>query len=299
MSWWRDQAGRWPLLSPAQEIHLGQMVRSWLDHPDPVPPAIERRGRKARDRFVHSNLRLVVSFAERYQSVPSQYHDDMIQAGNLGLMRAVEKFDPSRGYKFSTYAYWWIRQSINAFLEQHGRSIRLPTTHSAQHTKLQNAIQQLTGELGRGPTRQEIAAALGWTVEALEDIINRPSATISLDQHLHADDGDSLVERIRSPGPALLDQVDSALQLERLLGVIDTLDPHAQRVIIDQFLSPAPSSVVQLARQEGVSRETICYTIGRSLLQLRRALEGRLENSAPPACERIEHGPQLALPGLE
>ena len=298
MSWWHNQASRWPLLTPSQEILLGQQVRAWLDHPDPVPPAIERRGKRARDHIVRANLRLVLSFAERYRSVPSQYHDDLIQAGNLGLMRAVEKFDPARGYKFSTYAYWWIRQGINSFLEQHGRCIRLPTTHSAQYTRVSTAILELQAQLGRRPTRQEVAEHLDWKPEAIERITSRPVATLSLDQpNISSPDGGVIADVMADPAGPLLEQLESADQLEQILAAIDLLEPHARRILIDQFLSATPSTVAELARAEGMKRGTVEKIIHRSLNMLRIILAGGSPYLQPPTCEPVEQGTQLALFG--
>lgn len=296
MTWWHDKAARYPLLTASQEIHLGQQVRAWLDHPDPVPPPLQRRGMRARDRFIRSNLRLVVSFAERYRSVASQYQDDLIQAGNLGLMRAVEKFDPARGYKFSTYAYWWIRQGIHSFLEQHSRSIRLPTTHSCQYTKVQAAMLELQSRLNRSPSRQEIADELGWSTSLLDRVLTRPTTTMSLDQEIRQrEDGGSLSEAIQDPGPLLLEQVESADQLERLFAAISKLEPRAQRIIQDQFLSPVPSTQQQLADREQLTREAIRTLIQRSLHQLRLQLSGR-PIPAPPKPEAFQHGQQMTLP---
>lgn len=295
MSWWRDQAGRYPLLSPSQETILGRTVREWLDHPDPVPPALYRRGMRARDRFIRANLRLVVSFADRYRSVPQQYQDDLIQAGNLGLMRAVERFDPARGYKFSTYAYWWIRQGIHSFLEQHGRCIRLPTTHSAQYTKISTAVLELQATFGRRPTRHELADHLGWSVQAVERISTRPVATLSLDQtSISCDDG-VIADAIADPAGPLMATIESADQLEQLLKAINQLEPRAQRIIIDQFLSSTPSTIPQLAKLEGVNRETVRQIIGRSLRRLRFIINGASESTKPPTCEPVEDGVQLGL----
>lgn len=300
MSWWHDQAGRFPLLTPAQEMLLGRQVREWLDHPAPVPPLIERRGRRAQDRFVRANLRLVIGFAERYRSVPSQYHDDLIQAGNLGLMRAVEKFDPARGYKFSTYAYWWIRQGIHAFLEQHGRCIKLPTTHSAQYSKIQEAITELTGMIGRRPSRAEVADFLGWKPETIERITSRPTATLSLDQpSIRCEDGGSIGDSIADPSGPLLEVVESTEQFEELLAAVALLDDRAQRILHDQFFSPTPSTIQQLARAEGVNRETIRFVLQRSLNRLRLILRGDSQPPQPPTCEPIEDGVQLVLFGPE
>jgi RNA polymerase sigma factor (sigma-70 family) len=297
MTWWHDQAGRFPLLTAAQEIHLGQAVREWLDHPGPVPPALERRGRRARDRFVQANLRLVISFAEKYRSVPSQYQDDLIQAGNLGLMRAVEKFDPTRGYKFSTYAYWWIRQGVHSFLEHYGRSIRLPTTHAAQHSKVQTAMLDLTAELNRSPTRQELTERLGWSLETFERIITRPKVSLSLDAQVRGCDSHSLSDVLPDPSVDLLDRIASVDQLEQLLAAISHLEPRAQRVVIDQFLSPQPMALHELASREQVDRATIRIDINRSLPILRRLLDGKPPASAvvPPE-DPPQYGPQLELP---
>jgi RNA polymerase sigma factor (sigma-70 family) len=299
MTWWHDQASRWPLLTPTQETLLGRQVREWLDHPDPVPPAIKRRGERARERFLRSNLRLVIGFAERYRSVPSQYHDDLIQAGNMGLMRAVEKFDPTRGYKFSTYAYWWIRQGIHAFLEQHGRCIRLPTTHSAQYTKITTAVLELQSTLGRRPTRSEVADHLNLTPEAIERITSRPVATLSLDQpNISSPDGGPIAEVIADPTGPLLEQVESAEQLQQILDAIALLEPHAQRIVTDQFLSATPSTITQLARAEGMRPGTISKILDRSIHLLRIILDGGSPYFEPPTCEPVEQGTQLALFGL-
>jgi RNA polymerase primary sigma factor len=296
MSWWHDQAKRFPLLTPAQEIQLGQQVREWLDHPPPVPAAIERRGRKAMNRFVKSNLRLVLNFTERYRSVPQLYQEDLVQAGNIGLMRAAEKFDPARGYKFSTYAYWWIRQGIHSFLEHYGRSIRLPTTHAAQHSKLQAAIQDLSIELNRHPTRRELSQRLGWSLETIERIITRPAATLSLDARSKLCDHATVAEAIADPQMGLLDQIASADQLERLLAMVTRLDPRAQRIITDQFLSPVPSSLQALAQREQIDRSTVRAIIASSLATLRRLLEDRPIPSDLPPEDPPKYGQQLRLP---
>jgi RNA polymerase primary sigma factor len=295
MSWWHDQAGRYPLLTPAQEITLGQQVRAWLDDPDP-PPAVIRRGQRARERFVQANLRLVINVADRYRSVQPQYADDLIQAGNMGLITAVTKFDPARGYKFSTYAFWWIRQAIHSFLEHHSRSIRLPTTHAAQYTRLQATTLQLREQLNRPPTRRELADATGWTLETIDRVLTRPTATVSLDApNLSRDDGGTVAEVIAAPGPDLLDLVDSGDQVERLMAAVEQLSPMAQRIIEDQFLSPVATTQHVLARELGIGREQLRTITAQSLNQLGLILRGR--QLTPPAHPApIGGGDQIALP---
>ena len=128
---WLDAAGRYPLLTPAEELHLGALVQTWQQWPggpDAAPAAVRRRGLRARDRMVTANLRLVVAVARKYQryaAVRSVEFEDLLQAGAIGLQRGIEKFDPAKGYKLSTYAYWWIRQALPRAIWA-GGAIKLP-----------------------------------------------------------------------------------------------------------------------------------------------------------------------------
>ena len=129
---WIDGANRYPLLTPAQEIHLSRQVRAWLDFPggpDAAPPNVQRIGKRARQRLILSNLRLIAKVAQRFVAriagTPLSF-EDLVQEGVIGLSRAAEKFDPSAGYRFSTYAYWWITQAIQRHCEQQSGVIRLP-----------------------------------------------------------------------------------------------------------------------------------------------------------------------------
>jgi len=131
---WLENAGRQPLLTPAGELHLGALVREWQDWaggPAEAPAAVQRRGLKARDRIVQSNLRLVAMVVDRYRLPAAIAMDDALQAGVIGLCRAAEKFDPARGYKFSTYAYLWIRQAITTEIDAMASTIRLPAPVAA------------------------------------------------------------------------------------------------------------------------------------------------------------------------
>jgi RNA polymerase primary sigma factor len=295
-SWWHDQAGRYPLLTAAQEIHLGAAVRAWLDHPEPVPPAIVRRGRRARDQFVRANLRMVISAVDRYRNAALQHRCDLIQAGNEGLIRAVERFDHTRGYKFSTYSYWWIRQGIHSYLEHHSRNIRLPTSHAPQHCRIQAVLQQLSQELDRPPTRQEIADAAGWSVATLEAILTRPQTTISLDApNRWMDDQAPIMDAIPANADDPLDALHDVEQLERILDLLPRLSPMGRRVIEDQFLSPAPSTIAALASAEGVSRQRISECLRTSLARLRLMAANR-SPAPPPDLQPVAVGDQLVLP---
>ncbi len=133
-AWWLDQIGRYPLLTPAQEIELGTAVQAWLQHsdgPERCPPSIRRRGNRAREQIVRCNLRLAVSYVTKrcQRLMRSHSQDDLIQAANEGIISAVEKFDPTRGYRFSTYAYWWIRQAVNRWVDRYSRAVTIPVLH--------------------------------------------------------------------------------------------------------------------------------------------------------------------------
>jgi len=126
---WLDNAGRQPLLTPAGEVHLGALVRQWQDWPDgpaEAPPAVTRRGLRARDRLVASNLRLVAMVCDRYRLPVTIPMEDALQSGTIGLCRAAEKFDPARGYRFTTYAFLWIRQAITGEVDAMSNTVRLP-----------------------------------------------------------------------------------------------------------------------------------------------------------------------------
>ena len=158
---WLNAAGRIPLLTAAEEVHLGALVRAWQDHPagpTGAPPRTIRRGLRARNRMVSANLRLVSMVAERMRRPPHVEITDALQAGAVGLVRAAEMFDPARGYKFSTYAYLWIKQSITNEIDQSG-TIRVPA----------NVCAVMRGQRYGDPSRHQLeAAALAWNCISLD-----------------------------------------------------------------------------------------------------------------------------------
>ena len=296
-TWWHDQAGRYPLLTAAQEIQLGQAIRAWLDHPPPPPAALERSGRRARERFIRSNLRLVLTFAERYRNVASHAMDDLHQAGNEGLIRAVEKYDPTRGYKFSTYAYWWIRQAINAHLEQNCRAIRLPVNHSLQFARIQAGLRQLKEELNRTPRRSEIAERIGMPEATVERVIARPSVSLSLDESIPwLDDAGTVGDAIADP--VTVDE-HQRLELEQLEAEIRRLPGLTQRVVERIYISGDSRPILTLMRQEGLSRAGVSQQLAYGLAMLRKAMAPGSVIAAPPLQKNpaaIEHMEQLVLP---
>jgi RNA polymerase primary sigma factor len=308
-SWWLDSIGRIPLLTPAEEIELGTAIQRWQQHPDPCPPGIRRRGMRARDRFVSANLRLVIAYiAKRCHRLAKAYdREDLIQAGNLGLITAAERFDPSKGYRFSTYAYWWIRQAINRWVDQHGRSIAIPGSHCQHLAKLEPITRRLERELNRSPTQAEIAAELGVSMRVLEQVLENGRPVGSLDQVV-TDDGLELGSLVatydRSPEDEE-DQRERWRQAEQLRGLIARLAPQDRRLLslawgLDGVKIPRP----ELAQQEGLSTraldvrlERLQASLASESVQLVLVAVQRIPVAVVKRCRRrrVRDAEQLAL----
>jgi RNA polymerase primary sigma factor len=281
-SWWLDTIGRIPLLTPAEEIELGTAIQRWRSHPEPVPPGIRRRGVRARDRFVQANLRLAVSYvSKRCNRLAKAYgSEDLIQAANMGLITAVERFDPARGYRFSTYAYWWIRQAVNRWVDLHGRAIAIPGSHSQHLGRIGPITRRLEIELSRTPTHQEIADELGCSAAVLEQVLENGRPVASLDQVV-SDDGlelSSLVATYDRCPEEEEEQRERWRQAEQLRNLISRLPNQERRLLslawgLDGVEVPRP----ELAAQEGLST---------------RALESRLQRLQQ---QLASHSVQLVL----
>lgn len=276
--------GRIPLLSHAEEISLGKAVQAlcqleevaeeltlrsggvapsleaWAAEAGLTPEQLRRRrrlGQRARQRMVAANLRLVVTIARKYASRQLEL-EDLIQEGNLGLIKAVERFDPTRGYKFSTYAFWWIREGISRAIADKSRTIRLPV-HVGDHlSKLRRAQQVLWQQLGRTPTLEELAQESGLKPLEIEETLFRAQQPMSLDAGLSGEGDSSLLERIRCDTHVPEQQLTRQLlshDLERLLADLprQEADLLQLRYGINQA---APMSLSAVARSMGVSRDT-------------------------------------------
>lgn len=264
--------GRIPVLTPSEEVHLGTLVRSWQDHPAPTA-ALARRGRRAMERMVSANLRLVVAVVMRQnRRIQHLNHDplDLIQAGNLGLIRAVEKFDPSRGYKFSTYGYWWIRQSINRYLQENSSSIRLPITV----IDLVHKARLLQGHQDAQIDSQLIADQLGQTQRRLRfamDAVQRGQVQ-SLDQQINASDQElTLLDTVRSQDePSLEDDY------QWMYDHFNQLDEMEQSILSLRYGGDQCHSFAKISGLTGLSKDQVQRLEKVALHKLRRRLEPQL-----------------------
>ena len=168
---WLDQAAREPLLTHREELELGRLIQRWRRHPDPCPRSVQRAGLRARERMIKANIKLVVRWSHRYAHLRGVDHDDLISAGFIGLARAVDGFDPSRGYKFSTYSFAWVRQSFQRYALQKTYAMTLPIQHKELLERIPSARAVLRRELGREPGIAEVAGYLNSTPERVAELL--------------------------------------------------------------------------------------------------------------------------------
>ena len=250
--------GKIPLLSPEEECELSRQL-------------IEENSQYARDKLINSNLRLVVSIAKRYQTHNMPFLD-LIQEGNVGLMRAVEKFDYRKGFKFSTYGTWWIRQSITRAISDQARLMRVPVHMVETILKHNKAVRELLQELGRDPTLEEIAQKLGTTVEKVVEVQRISQDPISLESKMGHEEDSKIGDLI--PDENALSPQDITMQnmlKEQLMSVLETLTPREQKVIRLRYgLDDAhPRTLEEVGREFSVTRERIRQIEAKALRKLR------------------------------
>ncbi len=251
------EIGKIPLLTPEREKELAELIA--------------QGDKDAKDELCKANLRLVVSIAKRHVG-KGMYFLDLIQEGNLGLIKAVEKFDYQKGYKFSTYATWWIRQAITRAIADQARIIRIPVHMVETIHKVSRTSRQLLQELGREPTTEEIARELGITAEKVREIMKIAQDPVSLETPIGEEEDSHLgdfVEDTESPAPS--EAASYSLLREQLCNVLHTLTPREEQVLKLRFglEDGRPRTLEEVGRQFKITRERIRQIEAKALRKLR------------------------------
>lgn len=279
------EIGKVPLLTAKEEVTLakrieaGEKAAETLEREEESLPRdevrklrrVERDGMNAKKKLVEANLRLVVSIAKRYVGRGMLFLD-LIQEGNLGLIRAVEKFDYRKGFKFSTYATWWIRQAITRAIADQARTIRIPVHMVETINKLIRIQRQLLQELGREPMPEEIADEMGLTPEKVREILKISQEPVSLETPIGEEEDSQLgdfIEDQEAEVPA--DAASFSLLQEQLQEVLDTLSERERKVIERRFglIDGHPRTLEEVGRVFGVTRERIRQIESKTLSKLR------------------------------
>jgi RNA polymerase sigma factor (sigma-70 family) len=278
-----NSIARHPLLTPQQEIQLGRRVARWreLRNKDAPLTLQEQRelrsGERARQQFIRSNLQLVVHVARKYEKRTRKTLEfmDLVQEGNIGLSRAVELFDYSRGYKFSTYAYWWIRQAISRALLQNDPIIKLPSALHDLMYRASRTSQEMAQQLGRVPKLSELAKEMQIEPEALAAAFKQSYSVTSLDQASRAGEDNSIIDLIAADADCDLDEHYAIQELYRCMDVY--LDDKAKEIIKARMVSGEKWE--QIHARTGISHKTMSDMQRRGIDRLRMFMKNPLDDT--------------------
>lgn len=264
-----NEIGRYPLLTAAEEVILAK--------------AVERGDRAAKERMINSNLRLVVSIAKRYRGRGVPF-GDLIQDGVIGLNRAVEKFDHRKGFKFSTYATWWIRQAVQRSVAGQSRTIRVPTHVHERRNKLTAAARKLEPQLGRPATHEELAEASGLSLLHVEEALDVAEARVSLNRPVGSDDDGELGDLFADDNAEDPEELAGEVMRSREVRLALAELPELERRILElrYGIDGEPHSLEAIGAELGISRERIRRLEGEALASLAGTLgdDGELALSA-------------------
>jgi RNA polymerase primary sigma factor len=265
-----QSAGRYPLLTAAEEVALAKRI--------------ERGDLAAKERMINSNLRLVISIAKRYQNrnLPLL---DLFQEGVIGLNRAVEKFDWRRGYKFSTYATWWIRQACQRAVSGQSATIRVPTHVHERRVKLAGATGRLEATLGRDPTREELADATGLSLQHVDEALDAAEAPVSLNRAIGSEEDGELGDLFADPSaPYPAEEAAETLRRRSVRQAVATLPERERRIMELRFgFDSEPTSLEQIGRELGITRERVRQLEAEALRRLAGKLDGLVDDDEAEA----------------
>jgi RNA polymerase nonessential primary-like sigma factor len=291
------EIGRVPLLTHEQEIVYGKQVQKmmslihakqelenqlnksvttqeWADFVHLSTDELNKtiaQGQRAKTKMIEANLRLVVAIAKKYQKRNMEFLD-LIQEGSLGLERGVEKFDPTKGFKFSTYAYWWVRQAITRAIAQQSRSIRLPIHITEKLNKIKKVQRELSQKLGRSATATEIGAELDLTPGEIRDYFSIARQPISLDVRVGDNQDTELLEMLEDESSSPDDYLDRELMRQDLINLLGELNQLQREVIFLRFGLDGNKemSLTKIGQRLNISRERVRQLENQALAHLRR-----------------------------
>ena len=250
--------GKVPLLSPEEEIELAKLILEGDE--------------EAKARLCQANLRLVVSIAKKWASTNSLSFLDLIQEGNMGLLKAVEKFDYTKGFRFSTYATWWIKQAITRAIADQSRTIRLPVHMVETINRYGRTVRQLTQKLSRDPTLEEIANAMGISENKVVEIQKSAQDPVSLETPIGEEEDSKMADFIEDEtAKSPMEVASQNLLREQLLAVIDTLTPREQQVIRERYglMDGKAKTLEEVGKEFSVTRERIRQIEAKALRKLK------------------------------
>jgi RNA polymerase primary sigma factor len=259
-----NRAGRYPLLTAADEVALAKRI--------------ERGDEAAKERMLNSNLRLVISIAKRYQGRDLPLLD-LIQEGVIGLNRAVEKFDWRKGFKFSTYATWWIRQACQRAISGQSATIRVPTHVHERRVKLSRASTKLQAALGREPTREELAAEAALPLRHVDEALDAAAAPVSLNQRIGSEGEGELGDLFGDPAADdPVEEAADAFRRDAVRRALASLPERERRIVELRFgFGGETESLEAIGKELGLTRERVRQLEGQALVRLAGELDGVVE----------------------
>jgi RNA polymerase primary sigma factor len=286
-----NEIARYPLLTVDQEIQYGRRIAKMRELQELERPLTDaehrlvRSGQRARERFMQCNLQLVVHVAKKYENRKRKSLEimDLIQEGNIGLARAVELFDSSRGYKFSTYAYWWIKQGIQRALSQSDSMIRLPTGLHELLAKVARTTSDLSHRIGRAPTLAEVADHIGVDVNAIHDALRRSHSVYSLDSIAAGSETLALIDLIADPQSLVdMDELSISHQAQEMLELIDKYLDDRSKFIVRSRRLQQPLTWAEISAKVGVAPLRVQQLERMALFRLKMMLnKGKELNGTP------------------